>query len=707
LRFRLQSCYYTGFLVFFSLISWFSAFAQSAPPSGDFASKSIEELMSIDITSVSRKEQKLSKTPAAVYVITREAIARSGVNTIPDLLRMVPGVQVAQVDANRWAISVRGFNDLYSNKLLVLVDGRTVYTPSFSGVYWNQIDVPLDTIERIEVVRGPGGTVWGANAVNGVINIITEHSQDTQGGRLSAGAGSFQTGGYEARWGGHFARSGTYRAFGDFESFNSLLTAQGQNGHDGWQRGHGGFRADFSRSAKDAFVFEGNVFQTNGGQEVGTGGNAALRSFTQPANDHGFDLLGRWTRAHSDNSQSSLQIYGSNYTRLDTSLEEKVSTLDLDFQNHTSIGSRNDIVWGAGYRFNSDKLENTYSSIRSLQDLGFYSHFLPPRKDYSLFSVFFQDEISIASKLALTAGTKVEHNAFTGFEYEPSVRLAWTPNDPHTFWMAASQAVRQPSRLDTANEIQISPTLYSMSGLAITGRVNGNPHFQAETTRTYEAGYRLIPTTRVSFDLSAFYSFYRNLKSGMIVDPQLIPQRGLFLLNIPIVAGNGSKARNYGAEASVGWHVSSRWKLNTGYSWLRTNVFSAQASISDPGLPLKGLLPTSLADLIGAVAVTTPINRAANGTTPEQQLTMQSYLDLSSKLSFDNSLYYVGRLEGKNIPAYTRVDTRLAYKLGKRVEVSLAWQNLLSPRHFEFAGAVEAIETQATRSIFGRAVWTF
>ena len=706
MRFRLTVLNGICLPFFFSLLSWHIALAQNAPD--DFANKSIEELMNIDVTSVSRKEQKLSQTPAAVYVITREAIARSGANTIPDLLRMVPGVQVAQVEANRWAISVRGFNGVYSNKLLVLVDGRTVYTPTFSGVYWNQIDIPLDTIERIEVVRGPGGAVWGANAVNGVINIITEDSANTQGTRISAGAGSFQTGGYEARFGGKLGHVGTYRAFGDFSSFGSLPIAPGQSGHDGWQIGHGGFRADLSRSSKDTFMLEGNLFRTDGGQTIAPEESTSFGTVEHPLTDYGFDVLGRWTHTHSDTSQSSLQIYHSEYSRFDAGLAEGVHALDLDFQNHTRIGSRNDLVWGLGYRFNGDHLTEDPSSANTLNRIvGFSVGLTPPSKSYNLLSGFFQDEISLKENFALTVGTKIEHNAFSGFEYEPSIRLAWTPNSDSILWMAASKAVRQPSRLDTALNLQL-PVLYLGSNLGIAPHIIGNPSFQAEAVHDYELGYRMTPHARISFDLSTFYSFYRALENSLIRNPVVTDKPGLRVVNIPIVSGNGLKAQNYGGEAGATWNVASRWKLSSSYSFLQTSSYLEGNSTADPGAALTPVLPAPIAESLARLITSTALGQELLGTTPRHQFNAQSYLNLSSKISFDSSAFFVGRLEGTGIPAYTRVDAHLAYKLRKGWELSLTGQNLLNPRHVEFANAAaQAVSTQVERSVFGKVVWTF
>jgi len=695
---RYRSVYLTAILAFTAV---FSAAAQGQSSKDDFASKSIEELMNVDVTSVSRKDQKLSKTPAAIYVITQEAIQRSGATNIPDLLRMAPGVQVAQVEPDRWAISVRGFNGIYSNKLLVLVDGRTVYTPSFSGVYWDQVAIPLDTIERIEITRGSGGTIWGANAVNGVINIITMSSRDTLGNKITAGAGSSQIAGYQVRFGGRLGGSGSYRIFGAYSDFNSLPTRQGQTLNNGSGMEHGGFRVDQKISSSDSLTVEGNVINTNGGLDE-RGLSSAPVVATQLAN-HEFDVMGRWTRIHSDRSQSSLQVYQTDYSRHDTGMLEKLNTFDLDFQNQVQLGSRNDIVWGAGYRYTSDNIRN----VGGLP--GFVIQLDPRARTYNLFSTFIQDEISLTDKLALTVGSKVEHNAFSGFEYQPGMRLAWTVTGSATVWAAASRAVRQPSRMESALHLQY-PLAPIGNGLALSEQLLGNPGLEAETVNEYEIGYRMIPNSRVSFDITSFHSAYGRLQSLGLATPSITATPQTLILNLADVYQNERNASNYGAEGTLTWNVLPRWKLAGNYSWLKSDAYFPGTFVDTNLAILKNLLPPPAAPLASQFG---SINQSAiglplNGTAPGQQFGIQSYFDVFSKASFDNSLYYVGGLDTLAVPAYLRLDARFGYKLRKGIEVSLVGQNLLSPSHAEFGDLGQAaVSSQIQRSVFGSVAWSF
>ncbi len=678
--------------------------AQNSLPADDFANKSIEELMNVDVTSVSRKDQKLSRTPAAVYVITQEAIQASGATTIPDLLRMAPGVQVAQVEPDRWAISVRGFNSIYSNKLLVLVDGRTVYTPSFSGVYWDQINIPLDTIERIEVIRGPGGTVWGANAVNGVINIITSNARDSQGTRITAGAGSAQTAGYQVRYGGQIADSGAYRIFGSYSNFESFPTAQGINLKNGWGLENGGFRVDQKISSRDSVVAEGNVFNSNGGLNLQ--GSALSPVATAQLSNRGFNVMGRWTRTYSETSQTSLQFYQSDYSRHDTGFLENMHTSDFDFQNQFRAGSRNDVVWGGGYRYSSDNISSAFGEAGTILGVS-NAQLLPQAKGYSLFSTFVQDEIPLSDRLALTAGSKFEHNAFSGFEYEPSARLAWTLSDSSTAWAAVSRAVRQPSRLETALNVQYPPMPVG-NGIAVGQQIVGNPDFQPETVVDYEAGYRVMPNNRVSFDLAAFYSLYSKLQSYGLLAPVLSPSQDLTVFTLPVQYVNGQKAHDYGAEGAVTWNVIPRWRLAGSYSWLRSNLFfPAGASNGEAGIygnsPFAGMLTQVADQLVSSLTAGSP----QSGTAPRQQFGLQSYLKVNPKISFDNSLYYVGRLAAFGVPSYMRLDSRLGYKLRPGIQTSIVGQNLLSPQHLEFGNVAQAVSSQIPRSVFGSVTWSF
>ncbi len=657
--------------------------AQTPTSGNDIANKSIEELMNIDVTSVSRKDQKLSKIPAAVYVITQQAIERSGATIIPDLLRMVPGVQVAQVEANRWAISVRGFNDIYSNKVLVLVDGRTVYTPSFSGVYWDQLDIPLDTIERIEVIRGPGGTVWGANAVNGVISIITKNSKDTKGTTVTAGAGSQETADFEARYGGSIGSGLSYRAFGHYDSFGSLSTADGFSGNDAWRMRHVGFRADWDKSAKDTLMMEGSFFQTNGGQSVLAPAQGITGAVPEKLTNSGGDILAQWTHRHSGTSDSTLRVYDNTYSRHDTGISEKLNVLDFDYQNHILLGSKNDLVWGAGYRYSSDQIEAAPGGLNPLRTIGYSAGILPPAKDYSLFSTFLQDEIHVTEDLSFTIGSKFEHNAFSGFEYEPSARLAWTPTGAQTVWLSASKAVRQPSRFDTGLSVDF-PSTPVAAGISVTQYLSGNPNFKAEQLFDYEMGYRVAPTARFLIDLTAYYSFYNNLESAQLTSPTFTTGPDGLLITLPLTFLNTDKAQNYGSEAAVTWNAAPRWKLVGSYSWLKINVDKSSASSTSAfqafaSNPMASVLPAaSLQSFLQGLSGLAVGATATGEASPRHQFGIQSYFDLTPKVTFDNSLYFVDGLPAIAVPAYTRLDSRLGWKVRKGIEASIVGQNLLS-----------------------------
>ncbi|MGH9344665.1 MAG: TonB-dependent receptor plug domain-containing protein [Terriglobia bacterium] len=629
--------------------------------------------MNIKITSVSKRPEKLSRAPAAIYVITQADIERSGARNIPDLLRMVPGVDVAQIDANRWAISIRGFNDLYSDKVLVLIDGRTVYTPVYSGVYWDQIDVPLNDIERIEVIRGPGATVWGANAVNGVINIISKSAKDTQGVSATLGAGSAETTDDEVQYGGAIGKKGYYRVFGHYANYGSLNNAVNLSDLDGWQLWHSGFRADLNPAGENAVTVEGDVYSTDAGGLSTTGlipSSLNGQVYDDKLTNSGGSILGKWNHSFSARSSTALQFYDSAYSRLDSGFPEKLNTADLEFQNHVSLGSRQDIVWGLGYRDNSDSLGR-----------GIFVFFNPAQKNYSLFSAFVQDEIRLADSLRLTVGVREEHNAFTGFENEPGARLSWAINGNQTLWLAASKAVRQPGRLDTG--LQANAAVLPLPG-GLTGdiTISGNSGFRDEQVRDYEIGYRAMATPKVSVDLTSFYSFYRDLRT---IDPvseffALTPPPPH--LNILWMWTNDMHGQDYGAEAALNWSVTPRWKLSGGYSWLKMNLHLNPNSQDT----------TSLAE---------------ERESPEHQFNIRSYLNISRRVSFDSALYYVASLPSYQVSAYTSADARLAWQIAKPLQVSITGQNLLSPEHFEFGSAYQVFASQAGRSVFGQIKLSF
>jgi len=647
-------------------------YGQTAPQ--DLVQLKLEDLMNIEVTSVSKKEQKMSRTAAAVFVITAEDIRRSGANSIPDLLRMVPGVEVAQINGSECAITVRGFNGQYSNKLLVLVDGRTVYSPMFSGVYWDEQDLVLADIERIEVIRGPGATVWGANAVNGVINIITKKAGDTQGGVLTTDDGSYEHGSGNMRYGGKLGSRATYRVFGKGFNRASLLAPDGSDGRDDWNMVHGGFRIDGSASDRDTVTLQGEGHSGNAGEIV-----SSIVSISPPVNGlfdlrdrySGWNLLSRWNHVASPHSDTSLQIYFDRSTRTDSTYGFGLNSFDVDFQHHVGWGARQDLVWGAGYRLNSDTTNPTPRIA-----------FTPAGRTTHLLSSFIQDEITVRpERLFVSLGTKLEHNAYTGFELEPSARVAWIPNDRNTFWAAVSRAQRTPSREDTGVEAHLT-VVPGPGNLPLVIGYAGNPNQKSEHETSVEAGYRAKLSNRFALDATVFFNHYAHLFSVEPGTPvfEADPPH-LVLLN---TFDNLSHGETHGVEMFADWKVASRWTLNPGYSFLTMHIHR------DPG---------GQDELTGFTT---------EGTIPNHQAQLRSQLYLRRQWQWNTSAYFVARLPYLAIPSYTRVDSNLIWQVGERFSVSLVGQNLLRERHQELSGPSVLVQSDLIkRSAYVNLTWFF
>src|SRR6266852_2273699 len=457
--------------------------------SNDLTQESIENLMNMEVTSVSKKEQKLSQVAAAIFVITQEDIRHSGATNIPDLLRMVPGLDVAQINANTWAISARGFNFQFASKLLVLIDGRAVYTPLFGGVNWDTQEVPIEDIERIEVIRGPGGAVWGANAVNGVINIITKKATDTPGMLLAGGGGTQAEGFGTVQYGGKITGSTSYRIFTSYQSNNHFPDLNGQNAEDGWHLLKGGFRADTKLSQKDSLTTQGDLY-------TGSEGAIIVHSIFSPPDNlnverlatlSGGNILGRWNHIFSRRCDTTVQFYFDRFKRDGPSAEETRETIDFDFQNHVMLGARQDLIWGLGYRHSVDDTEGTVDQA-----------FVPADSSRQLFNLFVQDQITLKpGRTYLYVGTKLEDSYFNGFELQPSVHLAWTPSTRRTFWAGISRASRTPTRRD----VGLDAVLAALPGPSEVVLL-GHPKMKSEHVIAYELGYRAQPTERFSIDVT-------------------------------------------------------------------------------------------------------------------------------------------------------------------------------------------------------------
>jgi iron complex outermembrane receptor protein len=637
--------------------------------SSDLAGESLEELMNTQVTSVSKKEQKLSSTPAAVYVINQEDIRRSGASNIPDLLRMVPGVDVAQIDGGHWAISIRGFSDLFSDKVLVLVDGRSAYRPTFAGVSWDEMDMPLENIERMEVIRGPGGTVWGANAMNGVINIITKSSLNTQGGLVIASAGSQNTEGGLLQYGGLLGSSGTYRVFEKYFNTGNAVSAGQLHAADGSHGVHEGFRTDWSLSQRDALTVEGEVVQTDGGESLLNIPISAelplTKTFNSPVKYSSGNILARWSHTTAGGSDMSLQLYDDYYVKRELGTRESVNTVDLDFTNHLAVGSRHDLVWGFGYR-----------SAASTLTAGYYTAFQPPKRTDQLANTFLQDEITLTGSLSLTLGAKFEYNSYTAFEFEPSALLAWSMNSRHTFWISAARAIRQPARRDvgTNADFQVLPLGNGSFGvMESVGALNVLP----EKMRDLEIGHRAQINRRLSVDSVAFLSYYSQLATYEVRNPFIDTTATTTHLVFPVFQDFIGRAHNYGVEFFATWNVNRRWKLSPGFSTLHINLL-------DP--------PGANPDL-------------TEGSNPKHTFEVRSALNLRRNLEWDASFSSVGALTG--VPGCLRLNTRLGWRLGESFELSVVGQNLLSPAHPEFTDEDFIAHTLVARNVSAKITWRF
>jgi iron complex outermembrane recepter protein len=648
--------------------------AQNGQP--DLTALNIEDLMNVDVTSASKKEQKLSQVPGAIFVITTEDIRRSGATNIPDLLRMVPGLEVAQINPSTWAISARGFNGEYSDKLLVLIDGRTVYTPSFSGVFWDAHDVPLDSIERIEVIRGPGATVWGANAVNGVISIITKSARDTQRGVVTANGGTLEHIGGMIRYGGPIGNRGAYRVFTDGFEMGHFLTPEHQNGEDGWYIFHGGFRADGQVSSKDSLTLEGEAIRGNAGERANS-----IVSLLPPVTStldlrdrfSGWSVLGRWKRVISPGSEASLQIYFDRSDRGDTTYGLGLNTFDIDFQHQVNWGRRQELVWGLGYRLSSDHME---------EDLRI--SFEPPELVTQIFSSFVQDEIAIRRRrLYVNLGTKFEHEFYNGFNLQPSARVTWTPDDRDTFWAAFSGAQRTPSRVETSIRYNVA-ALPGTDNLPTLISVFGNPDQRNERLIATQAGFRKQLSNRLSVDSTAFFNQYHDLSSDEPGSPGLEANPPPLHLLIPYHFANLVHGETHGIEIFANVKLASRWTLSPGYTFLTMHLHRDAASMD----------MTTAAD--------------TEGGSPNQQAQLRSNVNLPWHWQWTTSAYFVGRLPAQAIPSYTRLDSNLAWQASDKISLGLVGQDLLRGLHPEYAGPdLTELPSLIRRSAYARITWRF
>ncbi|MBS4097424.1 MAG: TonB-dependent receptor [Sulfuricella sp.] len=630
----------------------------------------IEQLMNIEVEVVSlgKKSQKLEDTAAAIHVITQEDIRRSGLTSLPELLRLAPGLQTARIDGSTWAVSSRGFNAKNSDNLLVMIDGRIIHTQTFTGVYWDMQDVVLEDIERIEVVRGPGGALWGANAVTGVINIITKTAAATQGGLVSGGAGNFERQG-SVRYGGKLGETGNFRVYARDISQDAFPSASGATGYDQRHLRSSGFRADWALPEGNSLTVQGDAFD---GYSDHTGTQLSIvppssKPINYPIEFQGGNLLTRWKQVRSAAEEWSVQFYYDTYQRRYYNLGERRTTLDLDFQHRLPLGNDHDLLWGLGYRQMDDRFDNTAAVSYN-----------PASRNDNVISAFIQDEMALDGEaLHLIVGSKFEHNHYTGFEYQPNLRLRWKLDERQTAWAAVSRAVHTPSRTDEDGRIVVA-AIPGNNGVTSLLRLQGNPGLLSETVYAYEAGYRIRPNERVQADVAVFYDEHHDM---MTIEPGT-PFMEAGRLILPQNFYNKANATTHGLEVSGTWKPADRWSFKAGYSWLKMRIRL------DPDSKDTSVMP-------GA------------GESPQNQLQFQVFHTPFANLDLSASLYYVDSLPAMSIPSYTRLDLRAAWRPRRDLEVSLTGRNLLDRGHPEFVNSGGPRTTELPRSVFAAATWRF
>jgi iron complex outermembrane receptor protein len=603
----------------------------------------LEDLVDVQITSAARRPELLSHASSAIDVITNDDIRRSGVTNLPDALRLATAMQVAQIDGHTWAITTRGFNTSAANKMQVLMDGRSLYTPLFSGVFWDKQLTFLPDIEQIEIIRGPGATLWGANAVNGVINIRTKSAEETQGTLVYGGAGNVETGFGGVRYGGSIGRDTFYRVYVMQQNRDSLTLEGGGDAQDDTQITQGGFRLDSKVTPDDTITFQGDGYSGSFGQL-----NAA------DVEVDGGNIIGRWTRNLATDSSLMGQAYFDRTHRLiPTVFEEQRNTFDIEFQHQFRYG-QHDIVYGANYRISSDEIGN----------LGPTLAFLPNERTVHLGGIFVQDEWHIIpEKFSLIGGSKFEYNSFSGFEVQPTIRFTWLPGDGQTVWGAVSRAVRTPTRIDQ-DFVAPNPSTGLPPILA------PNPDFESEELIAYELGYRIKPASNLAFDLAVYYNDYDNIRS---VEPQNP-------MGTPIRLENGLTARSYGGSLGLKWRITDWWRVDGSVSLLHLD-FQRSAGSADPNPGVS------------------------EGNDPDCTFLVHSAIDLPHNVQFDSYLRYVDELPSPATPSYLELDLRLGWSPIKNFEIALVGRNLLDDHHPEFRGTL--ITREVGRSVYGTFKWTF
>jgi iron complex outermembrane receptor protein len=608
----------------------------------------LAQLGDLEVTTASKEPEVLRRTPAAIHVITQEDIRRYGATSIAEVLRLAPGVNVARIDSDHWSIGVRGFGDQFSKSLLVMIDGRSVYTPLFAGIMWGVQDTLLDDIERIEIIRGPGGTIWGANAVTGIINIITKNAADTTGLLGAVGAGSLDRAVAGFRYGGARGSDLSYRVYGKGFNRGPEFHTDSQE-FDTWHMVQFGGRADWA-GVRDAITVQADGYQATEGQSVGLGvySPPSQHISYDPVDLVGGNILARWRRAFSGDDDLRVQMYYDRTRFAGPQIGETRNTFDADLVHRIGALPRQSLQWGLGLRVSPSRITQTVPTL----------NVTPQQHTDTIYSAYVQDEVAVvANRLWATAGSKIEHNTYTGVEVQPGVRLLWTPTNRRSVWTGVTRAVRTPSRLESGLEL----TGFLEPSTPTFVRVLGDPAFRSERLLSYEAGYRQEVTPRFYIDVAGFHNRHADLESfgdfSFEVETSPGPARLLFV----VPYANGVKGQSTGIEFFPDWRPADVFQLKGSYSYLNIDAQNQPGNAD-------------------TTAVTT-----YEGSSPRHQVVVRPLLAFANGWKVDWMYRYVSALPARSVAAYHAADARVAWQATRDIEVAFVGQNLGRAHHLEFA----------------------
>jgi len=659
------------------------AYADTIEP--DFTDFEFDELMQIEVTSVSKKSEKLSEAAAAIYVVTEDEIRRTGATSIPEALFLVPGVDVAKIDPNKWGVSIRGFNGRFANKLLVMIDGRSIYTPTSSGVYWESLNYLMSDIKRIEVIRGPGATLWGTNAVNGIINIITKEATGKEGGSVSVSLGN-EYKSIGAKQDGEINEKTKFRAYVNTKKLDESKDLSGQNQDNGGDYLQTGVRFDLEPGDSQWLSLQGDIYKNDLSQQF------SVSSFSDPYTTNlingdvelkGANVAARWGMRTSIDSEINMRVSYDFYEHNDLQFSEHRDTFNIEFEHQFTPFENNDLVWGAGYRWSQSDVDGSEYFTTS-SDI----------EKTNIWNLFVQDTLKFPNQnVSLTVGAKIEGNSYSNTAIQPNLRLSWLANDEVTLWGAVSRAIRIPSQVETDATINIQvlpPSQFDPSATPGLLQIVGNDQFQSEQLDAYELGFRWVPSPTLSFDIAAFYNKYNNLRSYNIGDGEIKNVNGSSFFVVPINLDNNLKGYSYGSEWLATWQLTPQTRLRFSYSYLQIELEDTQPNFYSN-------------DLISLVA-----DRSL-----EHQASIWGSFDLSQAVELDVRVYYTSErstssISGENkISSYIDSDMRIGWQATKALNLSIVGQNLLHNENQQFITESSAADSLIERSIFMNAIYNW